>query len=260
MDNYKTGHINLPLQPVGADLRRSDTRSFGESHATELSSIDSHDAGSDVRHPGILTTPPVVEYKPPSQPPAPFKPSETHIADKSPSAPINVADLNQSPATIPPTSPLQSASVLATGSPSLDSAPSNMPTVAETGIPVSAGSEGPGPATGSLLGLREPSHQSEAPVQSEQPPPGPAPFESAEDEKKRLEREERERILTSGPGEAKKDTNESLPAPAPLESAEDEKKRLEREERERILKSGTSGQGDAKKDTDEDLPPQYQEI
>ena len=253
MDNYKTGHINLPPQSVGADLHRSDTdtRSFGESHAAELSSIDSEHSGtSDVRHPGIPATPPVAEYKPHSQPPAPFKPSETN---KLSSAPINVADLNQSPSPIPPTSSLQSTPAPAIETQPLDSVPANMPTVAETGIPVSAGTEGPGPASGSLHGLRE-ATQPRVPVQPEQPPPGPSPFESAEDEKKRLEREERERVLKSGlsgQGDGR----------SPFESAEDEKKRLEREERERILKSGPSGQGDAKKDADEDLPPpQYQEM
>jgi len=216
LDNYKTGHINLPPQPAGADLHRSDTdtRSFGESHAAELSSIDTdHSSASDVRHPGIPTTPPPVEDKPP-QPPAPFE------TDKLPSAPINVADLNQSPAPIPPTSSLQSAPVVATESQPADSVLANIPTVAETGIPVSAGNEGPGPATGSLRDLKESSQPQEAPVQSEQP----------------------------------------LAVPAPFESAEDEKKRLEREERERVLNSGTSGQGDAKKGADEDLPPQYQDI
>ncbi|KAJ3481131.1 hypothetical protein NLJ89_g12233 [Agrocybe chaxingu] len=34
LDNYKTGHINLPPQVAASDLTRSDTQSFGESHAT----------------------------------------------------------------------------------------------------------------------------------------------------------------------------------------------------------------------------------
>lgn len=230
MDDYKTGHINLPPQPAGADLHRSgsDTRSFGESHAAELSSINSDHSGATA---GIPTTPPAVEYKPPSQPtveykppsqpPASFKASEPQATDKLPSTPINVADLNQSPTLIPPTPSLQSVPVVATEGKPVDSVPTNIPTVAETGIPVSAGSEGPGPASGSLRDLRESTstQQPEVPVQPKQSPPGPSPLESAGDEKKRLEREERERLLNS-----------------------------------------ESGQGDAKKDGGEDLPPQYQDI
>ena len=49
LDNYKTGHINLPHQPSGADLHRSDTRSFGETHASELSSIASGATSPGIR-------------------------------------------------------------------------------------------------------------------------------------------------------------------------------------------------------------------
>jgi hypothetical protein len=53
------------------------------------------------------------------------------------------------------------------------------------------------------------------------------------------------------------------PAPQAYESAEDEKKRLEREERERILHQGTTGNQqqphrDGEGGAGEDLPP-YQE-
>lgn len=54
--------------------------------------------------------------------------------------------------------------------------------------------------------------------------------ESAEDEKKRLEREDRERLLRSEPSRTASTSRH--------ESAEDEKKRLEREERERVLRAG----------------------
>lgn len=140
--------------------------------------------------------------------------------------------------------------------------PSVTPTVAETGVPKVAGPEGPGPATGSLLDKNapespKPTNPFASPVFS-QPPSATATtapkFESAEEEKKRLEREEREKILH---GEGGSTSTAQTGAPH-YESAEEEKKRLEREERERILREGGS---DANKPSgkDEDLPP-YQEF
>ena len=77
------------------------------------------------------------------------------------------------------------------------------------------------------------------------------PYESAEDEKKRLAREERERVLNQGP---------STPAPK-FETAEEEKKRLEREGREKLLAggSGTNPASGSGGPDEEDLPP-YKEF
>ena len=123
--------------------------------------------------------------------------------------------------------------------------PSVTPTVAETGVPKVAGPDGPGPASGSLLDKKASS-----------PPPMSAlslpRFESAEEEKRRLEREEREKLLhgdTTGAG-----------APAPYESAEEEKKRLEREEREKILRQGGSTAGEKPSGEDDGELPPYQEF
>ena len=79
------------------------------------------------------------------------------------------------------------------------------------------------------------------------------PHESAEDEKKRLEKEEKERVLKQGP---------STPTPK-FETAEEEKKRLEREERERLLagSSGTNPTSDSgKPDENVDELPPYKEF
>ena len=183
LDNYKTGHINLPTL---TELSRSDTQSFGESHKSELSSMASQDSLSTV--PGIPLTPPVEQT------------------------------------TLP-----------------LEISPFADPTIVETGIPVSAGENGPGPASGSLHDIKAASPTAgpksgglagnvSGDVGYGQP--SGAKFESAEEEKKRLQREDRERLLAQ-------------------ESAEEEKKRLEREERERVLSSDES-KGD-------DLPA-YQEM
>jgi hypothetical protein len=79
------------------------------------------------------------------------------------------------------------------------------------------------------------------------PPAGEAPqgFESAAEEKKRLQA-----AYTATPASGQ----------IQQESAEDEKKRLEREEREKLLRKPTGDDGDASgKERDEDLPP-YQDM
>jgi hypothetical protein len=80
-----------------------------------------------------------------------------------------------------------------------------------------------------------------------EPAPAVQKYESAEEEKKRLQ-------ATYSQQQTSADAGTSAPQ---HESAEDEKKRLEREERERILRgSSASNEG---KDHDEDLPP-YQDL
>lgn len=147
--------------------------------------------------------------------------------------------------------------------------PGITPTVAETGVPVSGG---PGPASGSLHDVRAASDNA-GPRSEGQPGNFPASpafgqtgaaggvagagavplFEGAEDEKKRLARDDRERILASG------GTVPGQPTGAPKhESAQEEKDRLAREDRERIL-AGNSANPDTTKRENEDLPP-YQEM
>ncbi|KAG6812490.1 hypothetical protein H0H92_002597 [Tricholoma furcatifolium] len=249
LDNYKTGHINLPPQPSSADLHRSDTRSFGESHASELSSIDS-DTTNISSSPGAgLTTPPS-DYKTHTVP-TPFKPSDSHATVTSP--PINPAVLNQTPAPIPAASatspiPIPAATALDTS----NAVAPITPTVAETGVPVSAGSGGPGPASGSLLDIRGAASNA-GPRDETSPVYGQLPgYPSAAEEKKRLEVGSSQATVADAPVQA-------VSSNTKFESAEEEKKRLEREERERLLHGESSTQNAAKKD-DDDLPPIYQEL
>ncbi|KAG9222852.1 hypothetical protein PLEOSDRAFT_1101731 [Pleurotus ostreatus PC15] len=286
LDNYKTGHINL-LPQAGADLSRSDTRSFGETHASELSSI----SNSSVSLPGLPVTPPPGSHPPfaqqqqqQSQPPPPVQPIDIHPT----SPPINPMTLNQSPVTIPPTSASPTTNTLRTPIVSPDPlqpiAP-QLPTVAETGVPVAAGAGGPGPQSGSLHDLKSASPTAGAPVNPfgsgatttiapntaiGGPPSGAVKFESAEEEKRRLQREDRDKLLVSGgsgvtgvpaqTGEAPPPAAEAGgPAPAKYETAEEEKKRLERERREQVLREG--GSTNPPKDhkpSDDELPP-YQD-
>ncbi|TFK57224.1 hypothetical protein OE88DRAFT_1650865 [Heliocybe sulcata] len=296
LDNYKTGQIDLYTYNTNpSSLRKSDTRSFGETHASELSSINTAEA-STAMQPSIPITPPAQNVPLPGSPAiathhSPSTQSlhsDVSVKSGSPgtalasspsgvmSPPLNPALLNQAPAPIPmPSSPPMSSI-----SPAVPVDPINpakkalaiTPTVAETGVPVSAGADGPGPSSGSLKDLKSPASAMSPPRSGGLPPvaevntplemPGPTVppatggFESAEDEKRRLEREDRERILREG--------GSGLTATRPEhESAEDEKKRLEREERERVLRGDTAatGQGanhDAPQDGEE-LPP-YQDI
>ena len=132
--------------------------------------------------------------------------------------------------------------------------PTVTPTVAETGVPKTAGPDGPGPASGSLKDIKHPSPVTTAAGHNLPDYGGPAALESAEEEKKRLEREERERLLRAG------GTAPVIGEQPKFESAEEEKKRLEREERERILATGGSANPNPdSKDGDSELPP-YQEF
>lgn len=239
LDNYKTGNIHLPPYPVPSDLSRSDTQSFGESHASELSSISSEAPAAS------------------GSPPSP-KAGETG------GSVLNTQVLNQSPAPIPSPAPAASAAAAPVIAAAIPSAvlPSATPTIAETGILVSAGPEGPGPATGSL--------------KAADPAPAPTPavpavgatpkHETAEEEKKRLAALYSPPVATPAPAS----TSYAPPTSAPpavspsvdqtprVESAEEEKKRLEREERERLLRGKGPDVPSKDEEPEEELPP-YQE-
>jgi hypothetical protein len=256
LDNYKTGQINLLAQFPPSELERSDTRSFGESHASELSNPRSH---------SIPITPP-----PKSASPLPIHPSivsNISSSGTSQAHPIDPATLNQAPAQLP-TSPASTGNSSGPSAyhPENDAAPAPpFPTVAETGVPVTTGGTESGPQSGSLHDLRGSSASAPRPSGGLGGPAAVAgapqaasantpKFESAEEEKKRLQREDRERILHS-----QATPTPSAPTAAPTnissnsrpsnESAEAEKKRLEREERERLLR------GNQPKPSDDDLPP-----
>ncbi|KAF5355872.1 hypothetical protein D9756_003816 [Leucocoprinus leucothites] len=232
LDNYKTGHIDLPPQLIPSELSSSDTQSFGESHASELSTINTPQT--------TLQSSPPPSHTSLTQPSPPLSSPQ-----KSQSPPLNPANLNLSPAPIPSLTQTSPPAVVPDSSPTSSGVPTATPTVAETGIPVTAGTGGPGPASGSLREL----HQS--------PPAGPtssAPkYETAEDEKRRLA------TAYSQPSTSQSQTPQ-VP-PASYETSEEEKKRLEREGRERLLRTGSTGLSpkDEKKDKDDDLPP-YQDI
>ncbi|KAG1757504.1 Eisosome component PIL1-domain-containing protein [Suillus lakei] len=242
LDNYIPGNTYLAAQS-GANLSRADTQSFGESHASELNSLASN-PGANAGHPGVPITPPL-------QPPYATDGEKARAAPPSP--PINPSTLNLAPSPIPEDQAPISCPIarIADRDPlSPVVIPAAAPTVAETGVPVSAGASGPGPASGSLRDIRR---ASDAAGPRSGGLPGNSPFDdlygqphdTAAEEKSRLEREERQRVLAAGTPE----------------SAEEEKKRLEREERERVFASADTDSGHASsevKDGDE-LPP-YKDI
>ncbi|KAG6879710.1 hypothetical protein C0992_012558 [Termitomyces sp. T32_za158] len=251
LDNYKTGHINFPAQLSGADIHRSDTRSFGESHADELSSINSDT--TRISSPAFAPSTTPSDYKTHSaQPPPPFKPSEAYGADKATSlSPIDPAALNQTPTPIPAMPSASMPVPIPGSSPPSTGLTSITPTLAETGVPVSAGTGGPGPASGSLHDIRRASSNT-GPRGEAAPIYGQLPIATSGS----TVAEEKRRAEASYSQPPFSETPPPVPGTAStshFESAEEEKKRLEREERERILRSN------AQKDKDQDdLPPSYQ--
>ncbi|KAJ7783858.1 Eisosome component PIL1-domain-containing protein [Mycena maculata] len=253
LDNYKTGHINLPPQTAGSDLSRSDTRSFGETHARELNSMTS-DVSSSLE-PGLPLTPPPGDA--PELPPVSSSKSSTATsAPKAQSPPIDPSTLNLSPAPIPDVaSPTTSTAPVVAPIPTHASV---LPTVAETGVPVSAGASGPGPASGSLHDIKAasstagprsgglPGNDSSVPAYGSAG--GSQRFESASEEKRRLQAYSEAAQQRAQP-------------PAAYETAEQEKRRLEREERERLLagSSGPSGSNQGPPPPEDDAPPSYQD-
>ncbi|KAH9847364.1 Eisosome component PIL1-domain-containing protein [Lenzites betulinus] len=291
LDSYRVGDTTLYFRELSAaDLGRSDTRSFGETHAKELASIGTAEPHTMSN---IPVTPPTTTHDTPPQAPShtanitsPLAPTPTTntpaVAPKAStppqgaaSPPLNPATLNQAPAPIPYKAGSPPSAVVAPNpsEPSIK-VPTVTPTVAETGLPKSAGPDGPGPASGSLLDLKQPSPIAPIPVATQGSalaitvPPGYAAGvtsapESAEDEKKRLAREERERFLREG-GQSG-DPLSSVAEHPKFESAEEEKKRLEREDRERLLAAGGSSNPNPDPDAKEPPPddgelPPYQEF
>lgn len=261
LDDWKPGQVSFPVHHAAVDLNRSDTKSFGETHASELSYMGHNDnpaphpstphlSGGTSLHDSPVPAPVPVPAKVEMPSPEPA----TYPSVVSP--PLQPGSLNLSPAELPAPTITPSTTISHTsGSDPLDHPvkfPQVTPTVAETGVPKSGGPDGPGPASGSLLEVKA-GHDSHGSTPGQTPGTPSKPYESAEDEKKRLAREERERLLNQGP-------STSTLAPK-FETAEEEKKRLEREGREKLLTGGaspTSGPGGPEENQDE-LPP-YKEF
>src|SRR5258708_38152358 len=137
--------------------------------------------------------------------------------------------------------------------------PSAVPTMAETGVPLKDDGAGPGPLSGSLRkNTDDDAPHPSGPGNDWAKPPNHT-YETAEEEKNRIQREERERVLRFGPSKAGPSAGNLLPPSAGgsenHESAEEEKKRLEREERERVLRADRDGH--PQDDDPKDEPPAY---
>jgi hypothetical protein len=239
LDDWKPGYgVSLPEWHTPVDLTRSDTKSFGESHADELSYIGRDDLPvrpSTPSHSSSTSNPPA---------PAPAKAQDTSPNQATFSPALS---LNNSPANLPaPTIAPSNTTVVphASGS-DPNGPPFPEPTIAETGVPKAAGPDGPGPSSGSLLEVK--ADQGSTPGNTTGTTS--QPHESAEDEKKRLERERRERISSQ---------TSTTAAPKP-ETAEEEKKRLERQERENLLATGGDTGASGEPDASDELPP-YKEF
>jgi hypothetical protein len=261
----QTEHLSLN---VGQNI--GETRSFGETHASELSTIttvsdNGHEAPNRVSHDHVAPINPAVL----NNAPAPI-PSTSNNAG----APHYVAP-TAAPTTAPPSGRYAPPAAPPTaGQPSGYAPPSSppassanlpkAPTVAETGVPLSAGAAGPGPAVGSLQG--DGTHE-------QAPPYGGAAaiataHVSAEEEKRRLAAmEQAQNAVPIGGlgvqgrlGGLQASTSTRRPATHEHESAEEEKKRLEREERERVLRGNREPtQDDGNDPSGGAAPPAYQD-
>ncbi|KAF8761603.1 Eisosome component PIL1 [Rhizoctonia solani] len=275
LDSYqpaqgRTNKFKAPHAPLGVGAG-ADTRSFGETHKEELNSIPPTTAPTPQTGPGALAeqrfgSQSSNQHLDPasaaiSQPggDAVTGSSTTATAGHAPSqpAPINPTSLNHAPASLPNhalcITPLTTGPA-ATGVP-IPAAQHDV-TVAETGVPLAAGAAGPGPKSGSLSRDSVPTTDPPAgPPQTGPAPPlnnedelpgfaGATRHESAEEEKARLAREERERLLHTGAPSAAHPT------------AEEEKARLEREERDRLLRGQAQDQGENAGDG-KTVPPPY---
>lgn len=214
LDNWKPGQTTLSA-PADVILDRSNTGSFGETHAAELQQIvtPEHPVGEGIVGPDsspaskpvqIPVPVPIRELGSESSPPSSSLQTQSAsisspLAAGPTSAGVNPAVLNNEPAPIP--SALPSPAVKLSGSvDGTEKVPAVTPTVAETGVPVSGGPSGPGPSSGSLHEIRSSSSglsQAASDVAIAPSPEGSSTnrYESAEEEKRRLAREERERLL-----------------------------------------------------------------
>lgn len=216
LDHWQPGQTTLSA-PADVILDRSNTGSFGETHSVELQKIETPEhqvitqpvGEGTVGSPGPDSSPtpkpaqipvpvPIQELGSASSPP----PSSLQTRSASVSSPlaasstspgVNPAVLNNEPAPIPSASPPPAAD-------GKGKVPAVTPTVAETGVPVSGGPSGPGPSSGSLHEIRSSSSGLSQAASDVAVAPGPErsstnQYESAEEEKKRLAREERERLL-----------------------------------------------------------------
>ena len=167
LDQWKPGQATLPAL-AGANLDRSHTRSFGETHAEELQKITTADP-----HP-VPASPPLGGS---------FEPGRDSSLDAKPSsapAPVSVPTQDLGATNIPsatspenPSEPVPTQDLVSTPVPSTTSAKDS-----DIKPAVGSNESGPIPSAG---------ESSSGAV--------PERYESAEEEKKRLEREEREKLL-----------------------------------------------------------------
>ncbi|CAG8725510.1 7703_t:CDS:2 [Acaulospora colombiana] len=262
---YAPKEEHLPLN-VGNEI--GETRSFGETHASELTTIntvtDNGHEGTAPINPAALNNAPAplpstsaatTHYNAPTTAPTP------HYAAPSMGPPSSTTHATHySPPTAAPGNTTSSTSV------------PHAPTVAETGVPVTAGAEGPGPATGTLnpsateevrdrpgVGYGVGTHE-QAPAYGGGTAPSTTTHESAEDEKRRLAAADQAQThANAGSHQGGLVASTSTRRPPAHESAEDEKRRLEREERERVLQQSNNSRGNTQDDTDPNggAPPAY---
>ncbi len=225
MDNWKPGQATLST-PAVANLDRSHTRSFGVTHAGELQKINTGERQSTSQ----ANLPPASPHLGGSV--EPERESSSGGAPSTSPAPAPIPAQDSGPTTTPATS-LAKDSAIDTAVGGNEPTPSAAPPIATTS-PGPVDTDPKGPSLAPAVAVAETGESSSGTV--------PKPYESAEEEKKRLEREERERLLRGG-------GPSSGPSAPIYESAEE---RLGREESEKLLQAEHGDGAEA--------PPPYPDI
>ena len=223
LDQWKPGQVNLTV-PAGVNLDRSHTRSFGESHSEELKQIVTAERQAD-----------------PASPPArgSFESGHDSSLDAKPSSATATASAD-------PTQDLSSTAIPSTTSaenspvpiPNRDPISSTNPSTATTkDSPINPAVEPNKPA---------PIQLTSSSVAVSVTSPGPVATDS--------------KVPSAIPNVAETSGSSSGAGPKHYESAEEEKKRLEREERERFLRGQTSGVDEPEVNEEGETPPPYPDI
>jgi hypothetical protein len=224
LDHWTPGDATLTVS-AGANLDRSHTQSFGETHSEVLKRINTAERQTD----------------PASPPPGgSFEPSHDSSSDAKPSAapasvPVSTQDSGST--AIPPTTSAVDSPV-PVPTPDLSSS-TNLSTAATKGSPIN-------PAVEPIQPAPIPSTSSSVAVPVTSPRPVTGSYFS--------------KVPSATPGVVETSESSSDAVPKRYESAEDEKKRLEREEREKLLRGQTSGQGEPDVNEEGDTPPPYQDV
>jgi len=259
VDQWKPGQVTLAV-PAGANLDRTHTGSFGETHVEELKQIKTDERPPEPASPPLggslqqerdssldaksSTTPAPAPAPEPAPAPVPTQASGSTTIPSATSAgdsPVPVPTQDSRSNTNPATTSVQDSPVPVQNQ-DLSSA-TNPSTTTSKDSPVVPATEPSQPEPNQPAPILSTSSSAAVPVAS----PEPIGTDS--------------KVPFGTPSVTETGESSSSAAPKRYESAEEEKKRLEREEREKILQGKRPGYSESEETYEEgDTPPPYQDI